>query len=960
MSQFNFGKQNKKQSPFGIFLASAIGVFTLFAIFAGFYSDWQWFKVLGQTDVYSKQLILKAILFFAVGAVAGFVLWLSATLAYRVRPMQVPQTPADFALARYREALDSFRKVIFIAAPVIFGALVGISAAGQWKTFLLWQNSQPFNQVDQHFGKDISFYVFELPFLRTVLGFTFTVLIASMVINFVIHYLYGGLRPAASHATNHARKHLMIFLGLLALLKAAAYYLDRFALAVKSDSLITGLKYTDVHALVPAKNILIYIAIGTGILFFVSLIRPGWSLPFISFAVMLGSSIIIGGIYPAFVQQFQVKPSELAREEPYIQRNLEATRSAYGLENVQITDYQAIDNPNQAVLTEDSATLSNIRLLDPTLLSPTFRNLQQIRGFYAFADSLDIDRYLIDEVKRGTVIAVREVDLQGIPDSQRNWFNDRMVFTHGYGVVAAYENVASTDGSPKFFESNVPPSGALEIDEPRIYFGEQSPTYSIVGSGDGQNRELDYPDDKSANGQTNNTYSGKGGVAMGNLFQRAIFAVNYQDPNILLSNQISSESEILYGRNPKERVQKVAPWLKLDGDPYPAVIDGKIQWIIDGYTTSNDYPYSARISMRDATADSVNAQATSLALSSGNITYIRNAVKATVDAYDGTVHIYAWDESDPILKAWMASFPGVVESKSSIPAGVLDHIRYPEDMFKVQRDILAKYHVSDPQAFYSGQDFWIVPDDPTKPTIKQAQPPYYLSLKMPGQTEAAFQLTSAYAPAKRQTLAAFMAVNSDHGSDYGSIRVLQLPRNTTIPGPTQVQNNFESDPEVSTKLSLLRQGGSEVELGNLLSLPVGGGLLYFEPVYVRASQGDGYPLLRKVLVSFGSKVAFEDDLATALSKVFSGQTVTTPTDENGTGTTTSNSQTPAQVLAKAIEDANRALEEGQAALADGDFAAYGEAQKKLADALRRVTDASSSFTGTVSTVTPTPSPSATN
>ena len=937
----------------------AIGAFTLFAIFAGFYSDWEWFKVLGRTDVYSKQLILKVTLFLLVGLIAGFFLWLSATLAYRVRPMQVPQTPADFALARYREALDSFRKVIFIAAPLVFGGLVGISAAGQWKTYLLWQNSQPFNQVDQHFGKDISFYVFELPFLRTVLGFAFTALIASMVINFVIHYLYGGLRPAASHATNHARKHLMIFLGLLALLKAAAYYLDRFALAVKSDSLITGLKYTDVHALVPAKNILIYIAIGTGILFFVSLLRPGWSLPFISFAVMLGSSIIIGGIYPAFVQQFQVKPSELARETPYIARNLQSTKTAYGLENVQITDYQAIDNPNQAVLTEDAATLSNIRLLDPTLLSPTFRNLQQIRGFYAFADSLDIDRYTIDNVKRGTVLAVREVNLNGVADSQRNWFNDRMVFTHGYGVVAAYENVANTDGSPEFFESNVPPSGALKIDEPRIYFGEQSPTYSIVGSSDGQNRELDYPDDKSANGQTNNTYNGAGGIAMGNLFQRAIFAINYQDPNILLSNQISAQSEILYGRNPKDRVQKVAPWLKLDGDPYPAVVDGKILWILDGYTTSNDYPYSARISMRDATADSVNAQATSLSLSSGNITYIRNAVKATVDAYDGTVHIYAWDESDPILKSWMASFPGVVESKSSIPAGVLDHIRYPEDMFKVQRDILARYHVSDPQAFYSGQDFWIVPDDPTKPLIKQAQPPYYLSLKMPDQTEAAFQLTSAYAPAKRQTLAAFMAVNSDHGSDYGTIRVLQLPRNTTIPGPTQVQNNFESDPEVSTKLSLLRQGGSEVELGNLLSLPVGGGLLYFEPVYVRASQGDGYPLLRKVLVSFGSRVAFEDNLATALSKVFSGQTVTTPTDQTGTETTTPNTQTPAQILAKAIEDANQALEAGQAALANGDFAAYGEAQKKLADALRRVTDASSSFIGSVPTASPTPSPSAT-
>jgi uncharacterized membrane protein (UPF0182 family) len=537
-----------------------------------------------------------------------------------------------------------------------------------------------------------------------------------------------------------------------------------------------------------------------------------------------------------------------------------------------------------------------------------------------------------------------------------------MVFTHGYGAVAAFENTVSRDGSPAFFEYDVPPTGGLEIDQPRIYFGEQSPAYSIVGAGpDGEARELDYPDDKSANGQTNNTYDGVGGVDVGNLFQRAIFAVNYQDPNILLSNQISENSKIIYERNPKERVAKIAPWLTLDSDPYPAVIDGRIQWIIDGYTTSNDFPYSARISLRDATSDSTSAQAASISLSSGNITYIRNAVKATVDAYDGTVRIYGWDETDPILQTWKKAFPGVVLDKSEIPAGVLEHIRYPEDMFKVQRDILAKYHVNDAQAFYSGQDFWIVPNDPTKPALAQAQPPYYLTLKMPGQDKAAFQLTSAYAPTKRQTLAAFMAVNADYGPDYGTIRVLQLPRNTTIPGPTQVQNNFESDPEVATQLSLLRQGGSEVELGNLLSLPVGGGLLYFEPVYVRGSQGEGYPLLRKVLVSFGSKVAFEDDLATALSKVFSGQTITTEPDGDGVvDPIVDETKTSAQLLAQAILDANEAYEDGRAALAKGDFTAYGVAQNKLAEALKRVTEISGSITGvsSVPTATPSPSPSA--
>jgi uncharacterized membrane protein (UPF0182 family) len=339
------------------------------------------------------------------------------------------------------------------------------------------------------------------------------------------------------------------------------------------------------------------------------------------------------------------------------------------------------------------------------------------------------------------------------------------------------------------------------------------------------------------------------------------------------------------------------------------------------------------------TADSVNAANSATQLSSGEVTYIRNSVKATVDAYDGTIHIYAWDANDPVLKAWSKVFPGVIENKSAMPAGILEHVRYPEDLFKVQRNVLAKYHVPDAQSFYSGQDFWNIPDDPTKPTVKQAQPPYFLTLRMPDQKAPTFQLTTAFAPNKRQTLAAFMSANSDPGPDYGTIRVLQLPRNTTIPGPTQVQNNFESDPEVSKQLSLLRSGGSDVELGNLLSLPVAGGLLYFEPVYVRASGADGYPLLRKVLVSFGSKVAFEDDLKTALVKVFSDQNAGGPS-VTPTGTT------PEEELAAALIEANKAYSDGQAALAKGDFAAYGVAQKRLEAALTRATQAGGKIAGT--------------
>lgn len=943
----------RKRSPFSSFLLTVVLAFVVLTFIAGYWADWQWFSAVNHIDVYRKQLILKVLLFVLVSAISAAALWVSAQVAYRSRPLGNWASIDSAALHQFQDGIESARKVVFTVGPIIIGTLIGLSASSQWRVYLLWKNATAFGSTDAQFGKDISFFTFTLPFYQMLIGFAFSIAITSLLANVAVHFIFGGLQQGGIRkASAAARKHLMFFGGVITLLKAAAYSLDKFVLATKSDSLITGLKYTDVHALVPAKTLLTYIAIATALLFFISMFRPGWSLPFIAFGVMLGASFLLGGAYPTFVQQLQVKPSELQREQPYIQRNIDATRTAYGLANVQIDDYQAVEDASGATIAADKGTLQNIRLLDPSLVSPTYRNLQQIRGFYAFNDSLDIDRYLINEVKRGTVLAVREVSLAGVPDSQRNWFNDHMVFTHGYGVVAAYENTLNADGAPNFYESNVPPSGALNIQQPRVYFGEQSPSYSIVGVPSGASaRELDYPDDKSANGQTNNTYDGKGGVAIGNIFRRLMFAIHYQEPNILLSNQLNANSKILYERDPETRIKNVAPWLTLDSDPYPVVVDGRITWVLDGYTTSNAYPYAKRLSLSDVTADSVNTQNASSPLSRGEITYMRNAVKATVDAYDGTIHIYAWDDSDPVLKTWAKAFPGVVKPKSAIPGGILDHVRYPEDFFKVQRNVLAQYHVTDASSFYSGQDFWVIPDDPTKPALKQAQPPYYLTLKMPDQEKEAFQLTSAFAPSKRQTLAAFMAVNSDHGEDYGKIRVLQLPRNTTIPGPTQVQNNFESDPVVSTQLSLLRSGGSDVELGNLLSLPVGGGLLYFEPVYVRASTGDGYPLLRKVLVSFGSKVAFKDDLPSALAEVFSGQSVSPTTP--GTPSTPSTGSTTGD-LAKALSDANKAYEDGKAALTKGDFAAYGEAQKRLAEALNRATAAGNSITGT----TPSPSPSA--
>jgi uncharacterized membrane protein (UPF0182 family) len=644
---------------------------------------------------------------------------------------------------------------------------------------------------------------------------------------------------------------------------------------------------------------------------------------------------LIAGVYPAAIQQFQVKPSESSKEAPYIQRNIEATRAAYGLSDVEVKDYQATIETSAGQLKNDEATISNIRLLDPSVVPSTFRQLQQIKPYYNFADSLDVDRYTINGVKRDSVVAVRELSIEGNP--ARNWINDHLVYTHGFGFVSALGNTIDSDGKPTFSVGDIPPTSGLGEFQPRIYFGENVPNYSIIGGAKGGDPvELDYPDDKSANGQKNYTYTGEGGVPMGSLFTRLLFAIKYQEQRIVLSNLINSDSKILFNRNPSERVAKVAPWLTLDGNIYPAVVDGRILWIVDGYTTSNGYPYSKKTNLATATTNTISTNTTAVsALASRNISYMRNSVKATVDAYDGTVKLYQWDTKDPVLSTWSKAFPGTVTPKSAMSKSLLEHIRYPEDLFGVQRDVLSTYHVKTADAFYGGQDFWRVPTDPSSLGANAGiQPPYYMTLKLPGQDKAAFSLTSSFVPrGNRQNLTAFASVNSDNGPDYGKISVLQLPRSTNISGPSQVASNFEAKPEVAQALSLLRQGGSDVVLGNLLTLPVGGGLLYVQPVYVRATANtSAYPLLQKVLVSFGDVIGFDNTLKGALDQVFGGNsgTVLNNTSQSNTGGSTpvvSNS------VKSALDNAKAALADAQAALRRGDFAAYGKAQDRLEAAI---------------------------
>ena len=496
-----------------------------------------------------------------------------------------------------------------------------------------------------------------------------------------------------------ARVQISILLGLIVLLKAVAYWFDRFALALKESTLITGLKFTDVNAVLPAKAILAAIAVVCSLLFFANIVRRSWLLPAAGTALLVISSVLIAGLYPTAIQQFQVKPSESSKEAPYIERNIKATRAAYDLNGVEIQDYNATLSTSAGQLAKDAATIANIRLMDPNVISATFRQLQQIKPYYTFPQSLDIDRYTIDGVSRDAVVAVRELNIDGNPS--RNWINDHLVYTHGFGYVAAYANTVDSKGKPSFAVGDLAPTKGLGEFQPRIYFGENVPDYSIIGGKKTNSPvEFDYPDDTSANGQKNYTYTGTGGVDVGSTINKLLFAIKYQEQRILLSNLINADSKILYNRSPRERVAKVAPWLTLDGDPYPSVVDGKVTWIIDGYTTSAGYPYSQATSLSTATADALTANSRSVTPQANKkVNYIRNSVKATVDAYDGSVTLYQWDEKDPVLKTWMKAFPNTVKAKSTMSKGLLEHVRYPEDMFRVQRDILSSYPVNNSAAF---------------------------------------------------------------------------------------------------------------------------------------------------------------------------------------------------------------------------------------------------------------------
>ncbi|MDP5227193.1 MULTISPECIES: UPF0182 family protein [Arthrobacter] len=981
----------------GAFVPTLIVVAVLvaaFIFFANVWTDVLWYQQLGYVGVYLTENAARISVFLVVFLIMAAAVYFSIRIAYRARPVYAPDPSRQDSLGRYQAQLEPVRRAVMIGLPAVLGLFAGTAAASQWPRILLFFNQESFGQTDPQFHLDLGFYVFALPFLGFLVALLMTIVVIAGLAGLLTHYLYGAIRiqPRGVFFSHAARLQLGITVGVFLVLLAVNFWLGRYTTVQNANvGRWAGALYTDVNAVVPTRAILAVAAAIVAVLFIVAAVIGRWRLPVIGMAMLIITAVLAGGVYPWVVQQFQVRPSEQTLEKTYIQRNIDATRAAYGLDKIQVKDYKATTTATAGALRGDAETAASIRLMDPNQISAAFQQLQQFRPYYQFPQSLNVDRYTVDGKTQDTVIALREFNPSGLNASQQSWYNKHVVYTHGYGVVAAKGNTATKDGKPVFLQSGIPSTGVFGDDskyQPRIYFGQNSPDYSIVGGASGTPREQDRPSGQEG-ADTQYTFTGNGGPNVGNPLNKLLYSIKFQSTDLLLSDGVNADSQILYNRDPKDRVQKAAPYLTVDGNPYPAVVDGRVKWIVDGYTTSSDMPYSQQSQLDSATTDSQTVSGRNAAQPSDSVNYIRNSVKATVDAYDGSVTLYAWDDQDPLLKAWQKIFPNTLKPISDMSGDLMSHVRYPEDLFKVQRELLGRYHVTNPDSFYKNDDAWSVPNDPTTKssdtTTPVKQPPYYMSMQMPGESTSAFRLTSSFIPQTvggdaRNVLYGFLAANGDAGSTkgvkdpkYGQMELLSIPPETQVPGPGQVQNFFNSNTTASNELNILSRGASTVVYGNLLTVPVGGGLLYVQPVYLKSTGDTAYPTLQRVLVAFGDNVGFAPTLDAALDQVFGGNSGTKAGDaaNNSGGNTTPPPTTgggaqgggSAADLKAALNDAKSAIDAGQAALKNGDFSAYGDAQKKLQDALNRAIAADSaqpSGSGTASPApssTPSPSPS---
>jgi uncharacterized membrane protein (UPF0182 family) len=888
----------------GLLLLVALFVVFSFRQGVGLYIDWLWFQEVGYTQLFTTSLGYKLILAIVCGGLLAALFYFNLKIA-AVTPAGFHFSQADNVIELPSpDLVDPLFRRLLLPGSLFLGLLAAPQGAANWERLPLFLNWTAFNLNDPLFNFDIGFYLFRLPMYRAVYQWLMFALGLTLLATAAVYFLYRGIQygPRGLFLSERARVHLLVLVALLFVVKAGGYLLDGFELVYSARGAAFGASYTDVYANLPALRILALLSLIAAALSIAQIYRPGFRYILFGGGALVVAHLIGLNLYPSLLQRFRVVPNEVEAERPFIERNIKFTRLAYGLDKVESNDFPAEEQLTAADLKRNESTIKNIRLWEHRPLLATYAQLQEIRTYYKFVD-VDNDRYMIDGTYRQVMLSARELSHQHLPS--RIWINEHLTYTHGYGLVFGPVNQVTPEGLPEFFVKDIPPVAAesLKITRPEIYFGELANDYVFVKTAA---RELDYP---SGDQNIYTDYQGSGGVPINSLWRQLLLSAHFATLRIVLSQDIKNESRILLHRQIQARVKKIAPFISFDRDAYLVIAqDGRLFWIIDGYTTSDGFPYSEPMRQR-------------------GMNYIRNSVKAVIDAYNGTVSFYLSDPEDPIVLAYGKIFPDLFKPLDKMPADLRAHIRYPEDLFTIQARMYATYHMQDPQVFYNKEDLLSIPRRTVGGTEREMEP-YYTIMRLPGETKEEFVLLLPFTPNKRDNMRAWLAPRSDP-PHYGKLIALDFPKAKLVYGPKQIDARIEQDAFISQQLSLWGQRGQVIR-GSLLAIPIETSLLYVQPLYLAAEKGS-LPELKRVIVAFGNQIAMEETLEQSLQRIFGGKPSPQPQLQQPLAA--------AQTLTTEKELARQALahfSRAQELLRQGNWAGYGDELKKIEDLLREM------------------------
>ena len=875
------------------------------------YTDWLWFQEVGFTSVFTTRLTLSGWLFLGLGAAVFVFLFVNLSVAARTAPPDVLWELEDQLGLPGRAILEPLVRRLLLPVIAVIAFFAGARATSAWPTVLEYLNRTPFGQSDPLFGRDLGFYFFVLPFWRLLHGWGTALVAGTLVLVAAVYVLQRSLVLTARgpRLAAGARTHLLGLAALLLVLRGIGFWLDRFDLLFSPRGLVFGASYSDVHASLPVLQWLVVLALLCAGACVFQMFRPGWRFLVAGLVVLVVLWVAGLGIAPALLQSYRVKPNELAFERPYIENNIRMTRQAYALDRVEENDFAAEDNLTPAVLDRNNLTVKNIRLWDHRPLLVTYGKLQEIRTYYKFRD-VDVDRYTLNGEYRQVMLSARELSYRDLPS--RGWINEHLTYTHGYGLVASPVNRITPEGLPDFFIKDIPPAvsgGVPKITRPEIYYGEIGNEYVFVRT---RSQELDYP---SGDQNVYTRYEGKGGIPVDSLIRKAAFAARFGALNVLLSNDLTPESRVMIYRDVGARVQEAAPFLKFDRDPYVVITaGGRVVWMIDGYTVSDKYPYATPVR---------------------GFNYIRNSVKATVDAFDGTVSYYIADAEDPLIRTYARAFPALFKPMAQMPKDLQIHVRYPEDLFTVQARMYATYHMQDPQVFYNKEDLWVLPRLQQEGREREMEP-YFTVMRLPGEPREEFVLLSGFNPSGRDNMIALLVARMDP-PQYGRLVAYAFPKQKLVFGPRNIQARINQDPVIAQQIALWNQQGSRVITGTLLAIPIEQSLVYVQPLYLAAAEQGALPELRRVVVAYGNQIAMEPTLEAALARVFGGRVRGEDSAGRPVERAPSAPSGPAgAAISAGIQRAWEAWQRGQDALRKGDWATYGQEQKKIEEALRQL------------------------